>query len=60
MALTFLGVPTVFTISSFEFMNQIAVTLLPVMSCPNSLDLSPLDHQTMSYHKLQPKPETNE
>jgi len=47
MALIFLGVLTVFTVSSFKFSPcQIAVTSLPVMSIAAiSTDFTPLDYQ---------------
>jgi len=62
MALVFLQVCIVFTISSFEF-YQIKLLWLHRQGwvVPNSPDLSPLSRlreMLESYYKLQPKPKT--
>jgi len=63
MALIFLGVPIVFTISSFKFTKSncrdfIASDAWPQFIRPQSTGLSRLGALLESYYKLQPKPKT--
>jgi len=61
MALLFLGVLIVFTVSSFsksDFLDFIANDEWPQFTRPQSTGLSDLAAMLESYHKLQQKPKT--
>jgi len=61
MALIFLGVLIVFTVSSFEFQQVNCLDFIakwPQLTQPQSTELSRLGAVMESYHKLQQKPKT--